>query len=58
MSDLWRLTATDLAARIQSKQVSATEAAKDALARLDADGDEGDGNGDNVGDGDGDVGGG
>ena len=36
MSDLWRLTATDLAARIRSKQVSATEAAKDALARLDA----------------------
>jgi len=36
MGDLWRLSATDLAARIRSKQVSATEAAKDALARLDA----------------------
>ncbi len=36
MTDLWRLNATDLAARIRGKQVSATEAAKDALARLDA----------------------
>jgi len=36
MSDLWRLNATDLAARIRGKQVSATEAAKDALARLAA----------------------
>jgi len=36
MSDLWRLSASDLAVRIRSKQVSATEAAKDALARLDA----------------------
>lgn len=36
MTELWRLTATDLAARIRAKQVSATEAAKDALARLDA----------------------
>ena len=33
---LWRLTATDLAARIRSGQVSAREAAQDALARLDA----------------------
>lgn len=36
MTDLWRLSATDLAARIRAKQVSATEAAHDALARLDA----------------------
>ena len=36
MTDLWRLAATDLAHRIRSKQVSATEAARDALARLDA----------------------
>ena len=36
MTDLWRLNATDLAARIRGKQVSATEAAKDALARLAA----------------------
>lgn len=34
MTDLWRLAATDLAHRIRSKQVSATEAARDALARL------------------------
>ena len=33
---LWRLTATDLAALIRSGQVSAREAAQDALARLDA----------------------
>ena len=36
MTDLWRLSATDLAARIRAKKVSATEAAKDGLARLDA----------------------
>ena len=36
MTDLWRLNATDLAARIRGKQVSANEAAKDALARLAA----------------------
>jgi amidase len=36
MTDLWRLPATDLARRIRAKQVSATEAARDALARLDA----------------------
>ena len=36
MSDLWRLSAADLAALIRSKQVSAKEAATDALARLDA----------------------
>lgn len=36
MTDLWRLPASDLAARIRAKQVSATEAARDALARLDA----------------------
>ncbi len=36
MSDLWRLSATDLAARIRSRTVSAREAALAALARLDA----------------------
>lgn len=36
MTDLWRLSATDLAARIRAKTVSATEVARDALARLDA----------------------
>src|ERR1700712_4741573 len=33
---LWRLTAPDLAALIRAGQVSAREAAQDALARLDA----------------------
>jgi amidase len=36
MSDLWRLSAADLAALIRSKQVSAADAAADALARLEA----------------------
>ena len=36
MEDLWRLSATDLAALIKSKKVSAKEAAMAALARLDA----------------------
>jgi amidase len=36
MTELWRLSATDLAARIRRREVSATEAARDALARLDA----------------------
>jgi amidase len=36
MQDLWRLSATDLAALIKSKKVSAKEAATSALARLDA----------------------
>ncbi len=36
MSELFRLPATELAHRIRTKQVSATEAARDALARLDA----------------------
>jgi amidase len=36
MQDLWRLSAIDLAALVKSKKVSATEAAKAALARLDA----------------------
>jgi amidase len=36
MTDLWRLSAADLAARIALKQVSAREAATSALARLDA----------------------
>lgn len=36
MTDLWRLSAADLAARIKSRQVSAREAAVSALGRLDA----------------------
>ncbi|MET0970987.1 MAG: amidase family protein, partial [Tardiphaga sp.] len=36
MTDLWRLSATDLAALIRSREVSAREAARDNLARLDA----------------------
>jgi amidase len=36
MQDLWRLSATDIAALIGSKKVSAKEAASAALARLDA----------------------
>jgi amidase len=36
MQDLWRLSAIDLAALVKLKKVSATEAAKAALARLDA----------------------
>src|SRR4051794_41213223 len=36
MEDLWRLSATDIAALIKSKKVSAKEAATAALARLDA----------------------
>ncbi|TKW79089.1 MAG: amidase [Bradyrhizobium icense] len=36
MQDLWRLSATDLAALVKSKKVSAMEAATAALARLDA----------------------
>jgi amidase len=36
MQDLWRLSATDIAALIRSKKVSAKEAAVAALARLDA----------------------
>jgi amidase len=36
MEDLWRLPATDVAAAVKSKKVSATEVAKSALARLDA----------------------
>ncbi len=36
MDDLWRLSAADLAGLIRSKQVSAREAARSALARLDA----------------------
>lgn len=36
MQDIWRLSAQELAALIRSKKVSATEAAKAALARLDA----------------------
>ena len=36
MTELWRLPATDLAARVRAKAVSATEVARDALARLDA----------------------
>ena len=36
MEDLWRLSATDVAAAVKSKKVSAKEAATAALARLDA----------------------
>ncbi|TDH60039.1 amidase [Dankookia rubra] len=36
MTDLWRLPATDLAALVRDRQVSATEATRSALARLDA----------------------
>ena len=36
MEDLWRLSATDIAALIKSKKISAKEAASAALARLDA----------------------
>jgi amidase len=36
MTELWRLSAQELAGLIRSKQVSAKEAAKAALARLDA----------------------
>ena len=36
MQDLWRLSAADLATLVKSKKVSAREAAKAGLARLDA----------------------
>ena len=36
MEDLWRLSATDVAALVRSKKISAKEAASAALARLDA----------------------
>ena len=36
MQDLWRLSAADLATLVRSKKVSATEAARAGLARLDA----------------------
>lgn len=36
MTELWQLTATDLAAAVRSKRASATEAVRSALARLDA----------------------
>ena len=36
MSDLWRLSAVELAARIRKREVSAREAAQSALQRLDA----------------------
>jgi amidase len=36
MQDIWRLSASDLAALIKSKKISAKEAATAALARLDA----------------------
>jgi amidase len=36
MTDLWRLTAVDLAALVRGRKVSAREAARAALARLDA----------------------
>jgi amidase len=36
MQDLWRLSAADIAALVKAKKISAREAAKAALARLDA----------------------
>ena len=36
MQDLWRLSAADLATLVKAKKVSAREAAKAGLARLDA----------------------
>ncbi|WP_322028570.1 amidase family protein [Paraburkholderia sp. J76] len=36
MTELWRLTATELARRIRAREVSAREASQDALARLEA----------------------
>ncbi|HWF64149.1 MAG TPA: amidase family protein, partial [Rhizomicrobium sp.] len=36
MTDLWRLSAAELAALVKSKKISAREAASAALARLDA----------------------
>ncbi|MBN9011492.1 MAG: amidase, partial [Rhizobiales bacterium] len=36
MDNLWRLPATELAALVRSRKVSAVEAAKAALARLEA----------------------
>ena len=36
MNDIWRLSASDLAAKIKSRKISAREATKAALARLDA----------------------
>ncbi len=36
MTEFWRLPATEIAALVRARQASATEVAKDALARLDA----------------------
>lgn len=36
MTELWRLSASDLAAQIRARKISAIDAAQDALARLDA----------------------
>jgi amidase len=36
MTEFWRLPATEIAALVRSRKASATEVAKDALARLDA----------------------
>jgi amidase len=36
MEDLWRLSATDVAAAVKAKKISAKEAAQSALSRLDA----------------------
>ena len=36
MSELWRLSATELAARVRTREISAREAALDGLARLEA----------------------
>ncbi|PJI52333.1 amidase, partial [Methylobacterium radiotolerans] len=36
MSDLWRLSAVELAALVRKREVSAVQAAQSALQRLDA----------------------
>src|SRR5215212_3417835 len=36
MTNSWRLSATEIAARVRSREISAAEVARDALARLDA----------------------
>ena len=36
MSDLWRMSATEIAAKVQAKEISATEVTKSHLLRIDA----------------------
>ena len=36
MGDYWRLTASELAAKLRGREVSAEEVARDALSRLEA----------------------